>query len=244
MKKARNCFAIFAVLFLLTFFFVFVQKTAKAANSPEGTSQEGVNAVAEHVTEHKNAEHKDADHADGHDGGEHGDPEQAKKDLNPLLSFQKNTAFWSLVIFGALVFILGKFGFKPIVQALDAREKQVADNIAGAERANTEAKELLKQYQHKLAEAEGEVKAIVEAGKQEAVRASEVILAKAHEASAAERVRATKEIEAATDGALQELATKSADLAVSLAGKILKEKLDPNAHAGLIQTAVSDFSKN
>lgn len=177
------------------------------------------------------------DHGEGHGHDEEGT-------LNPLDSLKRDLAFWSVIIFGGLVLIVGGFGFKPIVKALDDREKHVADNIAGAERANQEAKELLKQYQAKLSEAEGEVKAIVENGKQEAARAGDAIVAKAREAAEAERIRATKEIEAATDGALQELATKSADLAVSLAGKILKKELNPQEHAGLIQNAVSDFSKN
>ena len=166
------------------------------------------------------------------------------KSVNPLDSLKKDLAFWSVIIFGGLVFILAKFAFKPIVKALDEREKQVADNITGAERANQEAKELLAQYQNRLSEAESEVKAIVEAGKKEAERAGDLIVAKARDAAEAERVRATKEIEAATDGALQELAARSADLAVSLAGKIIKKKLDAGSHAELIQTAVSDFSKN
>jgi S-DNA-T family DNA segregation ATPase FtsK/SpoIIIE len=89
-----------------------------------------------------------------------------------------------------------------------------------------------------------EVKAIVEAGKKEAERAGDLIVAKARDAAEAERVRAAKEIEAATDGALQELAARSADLAVSLAGKIIRQNLDAGSHAELIQTAVSDFSKN
>ena len=162
---------------------------------------------------------------------------------NPFI-WQTDLALFSLIVFVLLVAILWATAFKPIAKALDDREKQVADSIAGAERANQKAKDLLAQYQDKLSEAECEVKAIVEAGKKEAERAGELIVAKAREAAEAERVRATKEIESATDGALQELAARSADLAVSLAGKIIRKNLDAGSHAELIQTAVSDFSKN
>ena len=173
-----------------------------------------------------------------------GDDHASETKITDPLSLKRDLAIWSAVVFVSLVFILAKFAFKPIAKALDDREKQVADNIAGAERANQEAKELLEQYENKLSDAEGEVKAIVEAGKKEAERAGELIVAKAREAAEAERVRATKEIESATDGALQELATRSADLAVSLAGKIIRRNLDADSHADLIQTGVSDFSRN
>jgi F-type H+-transporting ATPase subunit b len=162
---------------------------------------------------------------------------------NPF-RWQTDLGIWSLVLFLIVFAILGKFAFKPIAQALDEREKQVADNISGAERANQEAKDLLAQYQNQLSQAEGEVKAIVESGKKEAERAGEAIVAKAREAAEAERRRAAREIESATDGALQELAARSADLAVSLAGKIIRQNLDAGSHADLIQTAVTDFSKN
>ena len=177
---------------------------------------------------------------DAHAHDDHGHHEEG---ANPF-AWQTDLALWSLVVFAILVAILGFCAFKPIAQALDQREQSVADNIAGAERANQEAKDLLAQYQDKLSEAEGEVKAIVEAGKKEAERAGEAIVAKARNAAEAERVRATKEIESATDGVLQELAKRSADLAVKLAGKIISKDLDVGSHTDLIDNAVSDFSKN
>ena len=182
-------------------------------------------------------------HAESHAGDGHG---SEQKTLNPFdpQALRVDTALWSFVVFVALVLILLRFAYKPITQALDEREQQIADNISGAERANKEAKEMLAQYQSKLSEAEAEVKGVIEAGKKEAERAGEAIVAKAREAAEAERVRATKEIESATDGALQELATRSADLAVALAGKIINRDLDAGSHADLIQNAVSDFSKN
>ena len=175
----------------------------------------------------------------------HGTEGHATHDDQPNpFRWQTDLALFSLILFVIVLAILVTFAFKPIAQALDQREQQVADNIAGAERANQEAKDLLAQYRDKLSEAEGEVKAIVEAGKKEAERAGELIVAKARDAAEAERIRAAKEIEAATDGALQELAARSADLAVSLAGKIIRKNLDTDSHADLIQTAVADFSKN
>jgi len=208
---------------------LFVLSMGTAANV-YASDEPAANAVSENVAHGEHAENS-----------EHHD---SNADLNPLGTWQTSTAVWTVVVFLVLLGLLTKFAFKPIIEGLDKREQAIADNITEAERANRDAKELLKQYQAKLSEAESEVKAIVESGKKEAERAGESIIAKAREAAESERIRATKEIESATDGALQELAQRSADLAVSLAGKIIREKLDPQAHAGLIQTAVADFSKN
>ena len=163
-------------------------------------------------------------------------------EINPL-DFKTDTAIWTAIVFLLWVTILGTFAFKPIAQALDKREQSVADNIAAAEKANVDAKELLQQYQQKLTEAHEEVKQILDAGKKEAEAAGLTILEKAKLAAESERVRATKEIEAATTGALQELAEKSATLATTLAGKIIKTKIDATAHRDLIDNAIQGFKK-
>jgi len=168
-------------------------------------------------------------------GAEHGgDP------LNPI-TWDRDTAIFTAVVFLLWVAILGKFAFKPIALALDKREQAVADNIASAEKANVDARELLEQYRQKLADAHVEVKEILDAGKKEAEAASATILEKARQAAESERLRATKEIEAATTGALQELAEKSATLATTLAGKIIKTKIDASAHQDLITNAIQGF---
>ncbi|MGL6194348.1 MAG: F0F1 ATP synthase subunit B [Thermoguttaceae bacterium] len=175
----------------------------------------------------------------GHGGGEFDPATQ----LNPLSwsRTQTDTALWTAAIFAILIIVLGKFAFTPIAKALDQREQSIADNIAAAEKANLDSKELLAQYRQKLADAQEEVRQILEAGKKEAEQAALAIAEKARAASELERARVAKEIEAATAGALQEIATKGATLATELAGKILRKQIDPAAHRELISQAVNEI---
>lgn len=173
---------------------------------------------------------------DSHGGGH-------ESSLDPL-SFQKDMALWQGVIFVITFLLVGIFAFKPIATALDQREQAVADHIAGAEKANLDAKELLEQYRQKLADAQEEVRQILDAGKKEAETAALAIVEKAKQSAETERVRSAKEIEAATIGALQSLAEKSATLATDLAGKMLHAKIDPAAHRDLIDRAVQEFNRN
>ena len=181
--------------------------------------------------------------ADAHAAGAHDDGGDPSEKLNPIRfdDVARDTAIWTAVVFLLWVAILGKFAFRPIANALDKREQAVAENIAAAEKANVDAKELLGQYQQKLLDAQEEVKQILDAGKKESQAAGLAILDKAKQAAESERVRATKEIEAATTGALQELAEKSATLATTLAGKIIKTKIDASAHKDLIDNAIQNF---
>ncbi len=164
--------------------------------------------------------------------------------LNPLASWRGDLAIWTAVVFLGLVFILGKFAFKPIAKALDDREQTMHDRVAAAEKANADAKALLEQYQQKLASSDQEVSQLIAKAKEDAEKMADSIVVKAKEMAENEHKRALKEIESATDSALQELATKSADLATSLAGKILKKDIDSATHSELINGAISQFSGN
>ena len=62
---------------------------------------------------------------------------------------------------------------------------------------------------------------------------------KAKEDAKAEYQRAVKQIDAATAAAIKELADQSATMAVELAGKIVRAKLNPSDHARLIEQAVA-----
>jgi F-type H+-transporting ATPase subunit b len=163
--------------------------------------------------------------------------------LNPL-DFKADLAIYTAVVFLVLLVVLWKLAWGPIVRGLEQRERRIHDEIASAEKANTEARELLAQYHARLAAAEGEVRGIVERGRREAEQLGREMLDRARAETEAEKQRALREIDLATAGALKELAERSATLAVELAGKILQSRLDPAAHAELIRRAVDRFPTN
>ena len=106
-----------------------------------------------------------------------------------------------------------------------------------------EAKAQLAEYQQKLASAGEEIQGMLEEARRDAEKVGEKVVAKARGDAEAEHQRALAEIESATSAAIEELAERSADLAVDLAGKIVRARLDRAAHARLIEEAVSNFAK-
>jgi F-type H+-transporting ATPase subunit b len=169
--------------------------------------------------------------------------ENEKVDMNPFSwqNFQTNLALWTAVVFLCLLAVLWKFAWGPLAAALDRREKGIADQIADAEAANQKAKDVLADYEQKLADAKNEVRGIVEQGRRDAEKLGRELLDKAKEEASAEHARAVKQIEAAADAAVKGLADRSAAMAVDLAGKIVSAKLNPADHAQLIEQAVGGF---
>ncbi len=157
------------------------------------------------------------------------------------LSVDPDLAVWTFVVFVLLLAILWKFAWGPIVAGLEKREEAIAHNIAEAQRQHDEARQLLADYERKLAGAADQVRALMEQARRDAEHAKASILAEAKSAAEGERLRGLRDIEAATDAALQSLAERSAQLAVELAGKIVHSSLNAKDHARLIQEAVARF---
>jgi F-type H+-transporting ATPase subunit b len=168
--------------------------------------------------------------------GMNGMPEHSKP-----ADWRNDLAIYSLVVFLLLMTILTKFAWKPISEALDKRERDVADNIAKAQRAADEAKVMLAQYQAQLASAADQVRGMLDEARRDAESTKVSIIEEAKKSAEAEHDRALRDIKAATDGALHQLAEKSADLAVDLAGKMLQAKLTKSDHQQLVADGVKKF---
>jgi F-type H+-transporting ATPase subunit b len=81
-------------------------------------------------------------------GGENG----GLLDVNPGLMI------WTVITFILLLLILKKVAWKPILTALDKREKDIKDSLEKAEIAKAEAQKILEENQANLSRAEEESK--------------------------------------------------------------------------------------
>jgi F-type H+-transporting ATPase subunit b len=163
--------------------------------------------------------------------------------MNPLAPSEWKTdmAIWTAVVFLLLFVVLAKFAWRPLAAGLDKREQGVAGQIAQAEEANRQAKDLLAGYEKKLADAAAEVRGILDQGRRDAEQIGQQMIDQAKEEVKGEHQRAVQQIEAATAAAVKELADRSATMAIDLAGKIVRAKLNSGDHAKLIEDAVAGF---
>lgn len=170
-------------------------------------------------------------------GAEGGNP------LNPLESIRGDLALWTAVTFLVVLAILWKFAWGPIMAGLDKREKYVHDQRTDAEKANADAKALLEEYKQQLAQAKSEIQQMKADAVAAAERSASQLMDKTKKDIEESQKVAQQEIANAKVQAQKELAGNAAELAVLLAGTILKRELDPKAHAALINDAVAKFGK-
>jgi F-type H+-transporting ATPase subunit b len=160
---------------------------------------------------------------------------------NPL-AFDPDLAIVTAVVFLLLVAILGKFAWPQITAALDERERKIADNIAAAEARHEDAKRLLAEHEAKLAAAAGEVREMLEQARRDAESTRKRIETDGQTAAKAELDRAVREIGRARDAAVEELAISSANVAIDLARRVVRDEISPDRQKQIVREALSKLS--
>src|SRR5918999_2565120 len=96
-----------------------------------------------------------------------------------LVSPDIGLMIWTLVVFGISMYILGKFAFPRITEALDRRQRAIEESIDHSERIRSEADQILAEYRERLAEARGQADEIVARARRTGEAAENEIIADA-----------------------------------------------------------------
>lgn len=159
--------------------------------------------------------------------------------FNPNLGL----SLWTVVIFLALVGILAKFAWGPILSAATTREERIQKSLDEAAARQAEAAALLEQHRAQLADARRQVQEMVAEGKSAGERLRKDIEEKARAEAQATLERARREISREKDAAIDELRRESVELALAAAGKLLERKLDAQADRDLVLGYIGDLSR-
>ena len=142
-----------------------------------------------------------------------------------LLTPELGLFFWTLIAFLLVFVILKKFAWKPILNSLGEREKGIADSIATAERVKSEMGQLQAENEKLLIQAREERSLMLK----EAKEMKDRIVGEAKEQAKAEAnkiiVDAQQQILQQKNAALTEVKNEIGNLAVEVAGKILRKQL-------------------
>ncbi len=158
-----------------------------------------------------------------------------------LFTGDLGNVFWSLLTFAAVLVVLGKFAWRPILSALQKREDFIRDSLAHAKRDRDEAEKRLKEYTDKIVAARAEATAIVDEGRRDAEVLKRRIEDESKVEAKANLDRARREIQIATDTAVKELYLLSAKLATDVAAKIIRKELNPREHERLIEESINEL---
>ena len=142
-----------------------------------------------------------------------------------------------------LIFLVKKYAWGNITSVLDERAEKISSDIDGAEEARKKAEELASKREAELAGSRTEAKTIIENAKETAEKSKADILAEAKLEAGRLKEKANQEIAQNKAEALQSVKGDVADLTISLAGKIISQNLDSQAHKELIDQYIDQLGE-
>lgn len=161
--------------------------------------------------------------------------------LNQIFSVDPGSVLWTIVSFVILLLILSKVAWKPILSALEAREKGVRDDIASARQDREAAAQARTDLEAKLNEARQEAQGILAESRERAKQVEADEQRKLQDELAQQRERSRIEIELQGRQAMDSLKGDVAELALAAAERVLRRGLTPGDHESVIRDALKDL---
>ncbi len=152
-----------------------------------------------------------------------------------LIEPKIGTIFWTSLTFLLLAFLLGKYAWRPLLGALDDRQRSIEDSLAKAKRERDEAARMLDEHKGLVAQAHRERAEAVAKGEQDAEKLKAEILEQARQQRDQLMKQTDQQIKAGIAQARDALRSTTADLAIRAAGKLLAKDLDDATHRRLVE---------
>ena len=162
-----------------------------------------------------------------------------------LGEFSIGLFFWQSVLFLALLFLLRKYAWKPILNAVNDREEGIKNALDSAEKAKREMENLQADNQKLLKEARAEREAMLK----EARDIKNKMIEDAKDEAKAEAgklvAQAQASIETEKKAAIAELKSQVANLSIDIAEKVVREELsNKDKQIQLVESMLGEATLN
>ncbi|MEE9392895.1 MAG: F0F1 ATP synthase subunit B [Planctomycetota bacterium] len=155
-------------------------------------------------------------------------------DFNPL-EISTGFMFWSVITFALTLVILTKYGWKPLMESIDAREEKIRNDLDQADKARAEAEQLMKSNREQLAKAADEARQLMADTREAGERSKQNLLNEAKEQVESLKVQAEKDIAAARDKAIADIKTHVVEVAMGVSRQIVGNSVDEAEHNRLVE---------
>lgn len=157
-----------------------------------------------------------------------------------ILNIEPGSVIWTIITFLIIVWLIGKYGWKPILSGLKSREEAIRKDLETARAEREKASQLLADYQATVSGAKREATEILQRAQESASRMVEEAREKSRQEAQRERDRAQAEISRATEASKMELRSYVTELTARATAKILGRAIDPKEHEDLILQALEE----
>lgn len=158
-----------------------------------------------------------------------------------LLSPNPGTLFWTAVTFTALLLLMRVVAWRPLLGAIEARERSIEGNIREAEERNAEAAKLLDEHKSLVSRVHRERAELIDKGQQEAERLKAEILEEARRQKEQILQQTQEQVDSGLRQARTELRSEAVALAISAAERLLQRNVDDATQRKLVEDHLAEL---
>jgi F-type H+-transporting ATPase subunit b len=159
--------------------------------------------------------------------------------LSQLALVYQSQWFWLLLVLATIYFVVGRGIVSKVETTVDARDRQIATDLAVAEQLQAEAAQAEEAWREQMNVAHAEGQAEAAEAKSKASREAELRIAKADKEIAAKTERASMVLVAARNNAMAELERIAAESASEIVAKLTGAKVTDKAAQAAVTGALN-----
>ena len=148
------------------------------------------------------------------------------------------TALFTLLNTLTVIFVGTKFLFKPVMQMIESRQKEIDSMYEDAGEAQQQAAQLETEYKEKLSNAVETGERIVKDAVVRAQKREEEIISQAHQQASQIMQKAESDIDQEKKKALNDAKDEISDIALAIAGKVVGRELNAADQADLVDSFI------
>lgn len=154
-----------------------------------------------------------------------------------------STAIFTLISVALMYLVLKAFVFKPVGKLIDARQEKINEDLDKARKSKEEAAKLEAQAHEHVSEANKKAGDIVHAAKTAAQVQGDQLLEEARQQASSIIEKAEEEAKRLKVNAYQEMRKDIVNLSLTIASKVVSERLDKKADIDLVEKLLSEEMK-
>ena len=161
--------------------------------------------------------------------------------MEALIKPEFGLMFWTISIFAVLVVLLSRTAWKPLMKAVEERERALHRDKAAAEQARADAEKIKLELDSRLAALKAEAEARLASASAQGLREKDQIIDEARKSAALLVEAAKKELEAGRNELARDLKNKVAELSLLAAEKVLLKNVDQKANKELVDRFLKEL---
>lgn len=161
-----------------------------------------------------------------------------------LLSPDTGLIVWTLVTFLALVFLLGRFAWRPILTALEERETRLRQETEVAQKAREAAEGLRSQYEQQLALIRAEAEKLMVQARTRGEELQANIVKEAQKQANLLMEKTKEQLELEKERLMNDMRSQVGTLSAMAAERLMRRSVDQKVHEKLLEEFFADLGES